>query len=110
MGAWTVATCLELDGWDVDYLGANVPGDELLAKARERRPQVVALSVSMPFNLGATRDTIASIRAQLPGSRVMIGGQVFQLLPRLADGMGADACLADCQAAMEWARGCSTER
>jgi methanogenic corrinoid protein MtbC1 len=109
MGAWTVATCLELDGWDVDYLGANVPGDELLAKAREVKPSLIALSVAMPFNLGPTRDTIATIRAQLPGTRVMIGGQVFQLLPRLADGMGADACLSDCQAAMQWARGCSIE-
>lgn len=107
MGAWTVATCLELDGWDVDYLGANVPGDELLARAREVRPRLVALSVAMPFNLGAARDTIAALRAQLPQTRVMIGGQVFQLLPRLADGMGADACLPDCQAAMQWARGCA---
>jgi hypothetical protein len=64
----------------------------------------------MPFNLAATRDAIATIRAQLPDTPVMIGGQVFQLLPRLAEGMGADACLPDCQAAMQWARSCSDER
>lgn len=104
MGAWTVATCLELDGWDVDYLGANVPGNELLARAREVKPRLIALSVAMPFNLGTARDTIAALREQLPETRVIIGGQVFQLLPRLADGMGADMYLQDCQAAMQWAR------
>jgi len=109
MGAWTVATCLELDGWDVDYLGANVPGHELLAKARGSRPDLIALSVAMPFNLGAARHTIASLRAHLPGTRIMIGGQVFELLPRLADGMGADICLQDCQAAVQWARGCAAD-
>ncbi len=104
MGAWMVATCLELDGWDVEYLGANVPEDALVSKALELQPQLLALSVSMPFNLSAARSSIAALRAQLPQLRVMIGGQVFQLLPSLADEMGADACLQDCQAAMEWAR------
>lgn len=105
MGAWMVATCLELDGWDVEFLGANVPEDQLLAKALEVRPQLFALSVSMPFNLAAARSSIAALRTRLPGLRVMIGGQVFQLLPSLAEGMGADVCLQDCQAGMEWARG-----
>jgi methanogenic corrinoid protein MtbC1 len=105
MGAWMVATCLELDGWDVEYLGANVPEDALLAKARELQPQILALSVSMPFNLAAARNTIAALRARLPEVRVMIGGQAFALLPSLAEGMGADICLQDCQAAVAWARG-----
>lgn len=103
MGAWMVATCLELAGWDVDYLGANVPEKDLVAKAVETGPQLVALSVSMPFNLGHARSTISALRTQLPDTRVMIGGQVFQWLPRLADTMGADVCLASCQEAVRWA-------
>ncbi|MEA3640494.1 MAG: cobalamin B12-binding domain-containing protein [Lamprobacter sp.] len=107
MGAWMVATCLELDGWDVDYLGVNLDQTALLRRAGEFQPHLVALSVSMPFNLRAARQAIAALREQLPGTTVMIGGQVFQLLPELAEGMGADVCLHDCQAAMHWARSMS---
>lgn len=104
MGAWTVATCLELDGWDVHYLGANVPGEDVLARAIEIRPRLIALSVAMPFNLGGVRETIAALKAQLPETRVMVGGQVFQWLPRLSKDMGADCYLEDCQSAIHWAR------
>jgi methanogenic corrinoid protein MtbC1 len=104
MGAWMLATCLELDGWDVHYLGANVPGHEVLAKAIELQPRLIALSVSMPFNLGGVRETVAELKTRLPQTRVMIGGQVFQWLPRLVEGIGADRYLEDCQRAVQWAR------
>lgn len=104
MGAWMVAICLELDGWDVEYLGANVPGQALIEKALEVQPDLLALSLSMPFNLGSGREVIRALRAQMPDLKIIIGGQVFQLLPRLADGMGADACLQDAMAAVDWAR------
>lgn len=104
LGAWMVATCLELDGWDVEYLGANMPQHDLVAKTRDRQPQLVALSVSMPFNLAGARSTIAALRGQVPQARVMVGGQVFQRLPSVADHLGADVCLASCQDAVTWAR------
>jgi len=104
MGAWMVATCLELDGWDVDYLGANVPNDDLLRKADAVAPQLIALSVSMPFSLRQARTLIATLRERLPTSKILLGGHVFRLLPALGAEMGADACLEDCEAAMRWAR------
>lgn len=104
IGAWMVATCLELDGWDVDYLGANVPTDALLDKARQIQPDLIALSISMAFGLRETRALIAALREQLPGVKILIGGQVFQWLPTLADDMGADGCQSDCDAAVRWAR------
>jgi methanogenic corrinoid protein MtbC1 len=104
LGAWMVATCLELDGWDVAYLGANVPIDALLRKAEALQPALVALSITMPFSLRGARATIAGLRRQLPEVRILIGGQVFEFLPSLADDMGADACLNDCVAGVRWAR------
>lgn len=110
MGAWMVATCLELDGWDLSYLGANTPAASLLAKAERERPDLIALSVSMPFNLSAARKTIAALRERLPSAKILVGGQVFALLPRLGQTMGADACLPDCIAAMRWAEQHCTPR
>ncbi len=104
LGAWMVATCLEMDGWDVSYLGANVPADALVQKARDTRPAIVGLSASMPFNLRALRSAVSAIKAELPDAKVMVGGQVFQFLPKLGDGLGADACLRDCDDAVTWAR------
>ncbi|MBK1731010.1 cobalamin B12-binding domain-containing protein [Thiococcus pfennigii] len=104
IGAWMVATCLELDGWDVDYLGANVPPDALLQKARRVQPDLIALSIAMAFSLRETRALIAALRAQLPGVKILIGGQAFVRLPALVDDMGADAYQPDCAAAVQWAR------
>lgn len=104
MGAWMVASCLELDGWDVDYLGANVPTDDLVAKAEEIDADLIALSVSMPFSLRATREIVTILRERLPRAKILVGGHVFQLLPALAADVGADAYLPDCEAAMRWAR------
>ncbi|EIC20841.1 cobalamin B12-binding domain-containing protein [Thiorhodovibrio frisius] len=104
LGAWMVATCLELDGWDVIYLGANVPNDVLLHKALDQRPDLVALSISMPFNLRAARAAVAALRSHLPATKVVVGGQVFQFLSSLGTDIGADACLHNCLDAVTWAR------
>lgn len=103
MGAWMLATCLELDGWDVTYLGANVPTSALLLKAEQEQPELIAISVTMPFNLRPARNAIAALCKRLPQARILVGGQVFQRVPSLGATMGADACLSSCLEAVTWA-------
>ncbi|MFW5791888.1 MAG: cobalamin B12-binding domain-containing protein [Desulfohalobiaceae bacterium] len=107
IGAWIVSDLLEQDGWEVHYLGANTPQDDLLAMLREVRPDFVAISVTMPFNLAQARDLIRTLKSSSPASdgiRIMIGGGLFNRNPELCEAIGGDGCAADGKQAVELAR------
>jgi methanogenic corrinoid protein MtbC1 len=92
VGARMVADMLELDGWDVTYLGANTPREELVKLLRQRPPFLLALSVATAFSLEQARDTIAAVRdaAELSGMRILVGGLAFNSIPRLWQEFGSD--------------------
>lgn len=106
LGAWMISDLLELDGWAVSYLGANTPLEELVQLTRDRRPALVALSVTMPFNLERVRATITRVKGALAPSGVpfLVGGRVFNQQPGLWRDVGADAWAADAGAAVLEAR------
>jgi len=92
IGAWMIADTLEQDGWDVRYLGANMPKDDLIVFIRLFIPDLLAISVTMPFNITYARDVIAQIRSdnELKDIKVMVGGRVFNETPKLWESTGAD--------------------
>jgi len=105
MGAWMVATCLELEGWNVIYLGSDLPADEIARAVVAHRADLVALSVAMPFNVDAVRTTVATIRrGPEPHPAIVIGGGAFVRYPHLIETVDADAYFADGRSAAEWAR------
>jgi len=98
VGARMLADFLEMDGWDVSYLGANCSALKLVELLKVRRPFLVVLSVATVFSLEKARQMIRMIKED-PETRdikVMVGGVAFSGLPQLwrevgADGFGADA-------------------
>lgn len=96
VGARMVADILEFDGWDVTYLGANVPMEELLHLVKKQQPFMLALSVATLFNLEKARDVIAAVRAvpELANIRILTGGLAFGGAPRLWQEFGADGYAA----------------
>lgn len=77
MGARMLADIFENGGWDSVYLGAAVPEDYLLASIRENRPDVVALSVTMPQFLIDCQRLVETIRAEFPRIVIGVGGGAF---------------------------------
>lgn len=105
MGAWLVADALEQDGWAVRFLGANTPIQELTDLVAEEKPELLALSASMPFNLHHLENSIRNVRA-LPdagGPRILVGGLAFAGEPELHRRLGADAQAEDCREAVKQA-------
>lgn len=92
IGAWMIADILEQDGWDVRYLGANMPKDDLIVFIRLFIPDLLVISVTMPFNIIYVRDVIAQIKSdnELSAIKVMVGGRVFNETPKLWESTGAD--------------------
>jgi len=97
IGSRMAADLLEVDGWDVTFLGANTPDDELLKLVRKLHPDVLGVSVAMPFNLDHARRTVAAVHEDpdLDGTRVLVGGRAFALRPESAEWVGADAMAVD---------------
>jgi MerR family transcriptional regulator, light-induced transcriptional regulator len=101
LGAWMISDLLEQHGWNVRYLGANTPKHELIDLIRAFKPDLLAISVIMPFNLKNAADTIAEIRKihDLEHTKIMVGGPRFNEIPDLYVQIGADGFARDAQEA-----------
>lgn len=85
VGAKMVADTFDQHGWDSVYVGASTPPGELLRLVRELRPDTVALSLTMFFNLGPLEAMIGSLRSAFPDQEIVVGGQGLDRLgPALA--------------------------
>lgn len=69
-----VADALDLAGFDVRYLGANVPTVSLVDLMCKEPPDLLALSVTMSFNAPALRAAVQQVRAWAQGSCPIITG------------------------------------
>lgn len=97
-----VADVMEALGWEVRYLGTNLPHASILRVIEEQRPDAVGISTTMLFNLPKVQDLIASIRA-LAGPqprRIVVGGAAFRAAPEAFREIGADACGLDLEQAI----------
>lgn len=87
--AQLVADRLDLEGFHVRFLGADVPTTGLLGMLADLQPDLLALSCAMPFHLPALREAVQRVRA-LPGPRlpILIGGNALT-------GLGAKSAAYD---------------
>ena len=75
-GLLATLVAAQCDGWHVQYLGSDLPLDEMVQAAWTLRPAVVALSTSDPEILDRTLPGLAGFVARLPpGVRAVIGGR-----------------------------------
>lgn len=100
-----VADALDLAGFEVRYLGANVPTDSLLAALEREKPDLLALSATMTFNVPALRSAAARVRVKTSGTLpIAIGGGALNWTHALAGELQADATAVDARELVESAR------
>lgn len=106
VGARMVADLLEMDGWNVTFLGANTRENELLDRLRADPPDLLGISVSMVFNLKNVRNLITRIRncPELLKIKILIGGQGTAGIADLWQTTGADGWAENGRDAVELAR------
>jgi len=90
---------LRLDGWRVDFLGANVPGPHLVTHLHQTGPDAVALSCMLATRLPRAHAAITACRSV--GVPVIAGGPGFGPEGRWAQRLGADAWAADAEGAVQ---------
>jgi len=102
LGIRMVSDFFEMDGWDVYYLGANVPTESVVSMVRERRADLLAISLTLLIQLPHLRELIAAVRRSPVGARVkiMVGGQPLNGDPSLIPSIGADLVARDARDAV----------
>jgi len=93
IGANMVADVLEMRGWEVRFLGTNLPEKDILSAVQEFQPNWVGISTTMLFNTPTVRRLIEAIRRlQLPTrTKIALGGAAFKSTPNIHHTLGADA-------------------
>jgi MerR family transcriptional regulator, light-induced transcriptional regulator len=106
IGAHMVADLLDADGWDVRFLGTQLPHQGIINLVRSSGARLVGISCTMSFNLAATADLIRDLRRIEggPSFSIVVGGAAFHASPVAWREVGADASASDLFSARETAR------
>ncbi len=101
LGIRMVADLFEMEGWEAEYLGANMPASELPSILVDEDGRLgfdlLALSGTTTLAVRPTADLIDTIRAHPVASavRVLVGGGPFRQVPDLWRIVGADGYAPD---------------
>lgn len=86
VGGRMVADTLELSGWDVAFLGANTPTEDLVNQVESWNPHLAALSVTLERNLEKAVETLHALHRSRPHLLLLAGGQaVSKNLPKTSE-------------------------
>jgi methanogenic corrinoid protein MtbC1 len=104
-GAWMVADILRGSGWEVRFLGSQLPTAEILHFLRSVKPQLLACSVTLEVHLPSMRELVEGIRSDeaLSSLPVLVGGQAFSGGESVWRATGADALAGDARSVVETA-------
>ena len=105
LGGRMLADMLEAAGWDVLFLGANTPAEELIKLLRKTNPRFLAISMTMPFGIDKVAALISALKSapDLSQIKIMVGGSAFNTDRNLWRQIGADAWAEDPQSAIKQA-------
>jgi len=90
IGLRAAADLLEMAGWRVIFLGADMPPGDLSAGVEAFDADLVVLGASLPPHLNAAQRTIAAIRNTRDDVPILVGGGAFGGDRTLAERIGAD--------------------
>lgn len=89
IGALLAAASAALEGWQVTYLGPNLPAEDIAATARDAKPRIIALSVVYPTDDPAIQQQLRDLRAQVdPGVDIIMGGTGAESYRQEAERLG----------------------
>lgn len=101
IGGNMVADILESAGWDVRFLGSELPHKDILRAVEQHEPQVLGISATMLYNLPKVAALTAETRALFGRElRVVVGGGAFRASPDAWRDLGADGFGRDLRDAM----------
>lgn len=106
VGANMVADVLETEGWDVRFLGTNMPHRAILQAVEAHGCSALGISATMLFNVPQVISLISDLRGiyERENLKIIVGGSAFRLAPDLYKEIGADGFALDLKAAIDITR------
>lgn len=77
LGARMVANIFEANGWDTFFVGANTPTAELLKLLEEKKPHLLAISITFYLNVLKMLELISTVKENNPKLPIIVGGQAL---------------------------------
>jgi methanogenic corrinoid protein MtbC1 len=92
IGVRMVTDLLELAGWRSFYMGANLCNEDIVKRVLDQRPQLLALSATMSYNVDPVARAIRALRSAegLRDLVILVGGRAFNQDPELWKRVRAD--------------------
>ncbi len=91
LGARMLSDVWELEGWNVTYLGSNIPAQFIAETLARGKFHVLGLSCSLSFNVKFVKETIEKVKSvQEFNGPVICGGRIFNVDPALMEYVAAD--------------------
>lgn len=104
LGGRMASDFLHMEGWDVDFLGADIPSADLVKFVAERQPDVVGISIALPEILAEASLIIGQLRQAAPQTKILVGGRLVTSDLKSIESLGADAWVQTAQEANDVAR------
>lgn len=77
IGIKMVSDIFEKNGWNVHFSGTNTTSEDLIQQIETVHPDILAISLSIPFNLPTLEIMLRKIRERYPDLYIFVGGQAF---------------------------------
>jgi MerR family transcriptional regulator, light-induced transcriptional regulator len=77
VGSLIVANVFQHAGWKIQLLGANTPAADMVEFIAARKPDMLALSCTLPANRHGMEEALARTVAAFPQLEILIGGQAL---------------------------------
>ena len=104
VGGRMVADFLYLDGWEVFFMGGNTPAEELVELVRDKKINVVGLSINTSAALKEAEQVINNLKALSKAPKVIVGGSAYGTAPEAFAKLKADAIAENAEQAVLLAR------
>lgn len=75
LGLRMAADVLELSGYEVNYLGGDVPLDALLSAVASREPDLIGLSSTLPSDVSSLKVAVSHLGDAFTEIPILLGGQ-----------------------------------
>ncbi len=90
LGAVLVANAAANLGWEVAYVGAGLPSEELAGAVARFRASVLVISILFPDNDPTLREELKNLGRLVPeGTKIIVGGRAAQSYEDVLSGIGA---------------------
>jgi len=102
IGANLVADAMEAKGWDVQFLGSNLPDSSVVAAVEESSASVLCVSTTIVANLPSVVELVRTVRGKLGerAPKIVLGGAAYRMAPRFAQELGAAEPFTDLRRAL----------